>query len=171
VAPEQIIVAANAIPASDVYSLGCTLFKLLAGRGPFEDERHREFRDKLRAHSLQSPPALSALRPDTPPKLVALVGRLLAKRAAERGSAAELADALAPFASGHKLPKLLETGLTTLHDIDVTHPRPEEAVEPRPKPTGPRPPQRPPRKPNRIALMGLVLFVILLIAAIILFAP
>jgi serine/threonine protein kinase len=95
VAPEQIVVAANAGPGADVYSLGCTLFKLLTGRAPFEDDKHNDYRDKLRSHSLQTPPELTSLRPDVPPKLAALVARILAKRPAERGNALHLAEALA----------------------------------------------------------------------------
>jgi hypothetical protein len=108
VAPEQIIVADNAGPAADVYSLGCTLFKLLTGRAPFEDARHPRTEDKLRAHSLQTPPDLRAARRDVPPALAALVTALLAKYPTERGTAAELAEALAPFANGHCISKLLE---------------------------------------------------------------
>jgi serine/threonine protein kinase len=65
----------------DIYSLGCMLFEMIAGRTPFADKRAREL---LAAHRFREPPALSTLTPQVPPWLAALVGRMLSKNPGER---------------------------------------------------------------------------------------
>jgi len=95
VAPEQASDARKADGRSDLYSLGCTFFYLLAGRPPFAGGNTLE---KLVRHATEEPPLLERLRPEVPPPLAALVRRLMAKRPEDRCStAAELAVALEPF--------------------------------------------------------------------------
>jgi serine/threonine-protein kinase len=65
----------------DIYSLGCVLFELVAGRPPFIDNR---VRDVLEAHTVRQPPVLGSLVPDAPPWLVRLVARMLAKDPRQR---------------------------------------------------------------------------------------
>ncbi len=65
----------------DIYSLGCVLFELCAGRPPFIDNR---VRDVLEAHNVRQPPALSSLVSDAPGWLVRLVARMLAKDPRQR---------------------------------------------------------------------------------------
>lgn len=60
---------------SDVYSAGVMLFFLLTGQTPFRGETVMEV---LGAH-LHEPPPLEELPADTPPELVALLGKMLAK--------------------------------------------------------------------------------------------
>jgi eukaryotic-like serine/threonine-protein kinase len=95
-APEQWHDAHRVDARADLYSLGCTLFFLLTGRAPFSTPpglTRRQIRD---AHLNTAPPALRALRPDAPPRLEALLNRLLAKKAEDRpASAAEVARQLA----------------------------------------------------------------------------
>ena len=95
VAPEQASDARKADHRSDLYSLGCTFYYLLAGRPPFAGGNTLE---KLVRHATEDAPELERLRPEVPPPLAALVRRLMAKRPEERyGTAAELAAALEPF--------------------------------------------------------------------------
>jgi WD40 repeat protein/tRNA A-37 threonylcarbamoyl transferase component Bud32 len=97
IAPEQAEDPRSADTRADIYSLGCTLYHLLAGRAPFADVPEDE---RVDAHHDKAPPPLSAARPDVPPELERIVERMLAKDPAERYPIpAEVADALAPFAA------------------------------------------------------------------------
>jgi hypothetical protein len=82
---------------SDIYSVGATLFYLLAGRPPFDD---RNTTDLLTKVTSQPAPSLTTLRPDVPRRLAQVVARCLAKRPQERyPDYASLASALAAFSS------------------------------------------------------------------------
>jgi serine/threonine protein kinase len=94
-APEQATDARKADIHADLYSLGCTLYCLLAGRPPFREETPVL---TILAHLEKEPPPLPELRPEVPAGLWAVVARLLAKDPAGRYQApAEVARALAPF--------------------------------------------------------------------------
>jgi tRNA A-37 threonylcarbamoyl transferase component Bud32 len=95
-APEQAQKTKAADIRADIYSLGCTLFCLLAGREPFPGDDALQI---IVAHLQDPPPPLESLRPDVPPGLAALVARMLAKDPAERPQTPkEVAEALLPFA-------------------------------------------------------------------------
>jgi eukaryotic-like serine/threonine-protein kinase len=68
-------------PASDVYSFGVLLYRLLAGRLPFEADNAIELASMHRSFE---PPQLQDVRPDAPPRLAALAMAALAKRPEER---------------------------------------------------------------------------------------
>jgi WD40 repeat protein/tRNA A-37 threonylcarbamoyl transferase component Bud32 len=94
-APEQADDPHNADIRADLYSLGCTLYYLLAGHPPFPKGTVVE---KLAAHHRDTPRPLHQLRRDVPPELSALVARLLSKKPAERfQTPAEVVQALTPF--------------------------------------------------------------------------
>jgi WD40 repeat protein len=98
IAPEQATDSRHADIRADVYSLGCTLYHLLAGRPPFPRESALE---KLMAHTGEEPEPLTAVRTDVPPGLAAVVGRMMAKDPAARfQTPAEVAHALEPFTEG-----------------------------------------------------------------------
>jgi Tol biopolymer transport system component len=98
IAPEQVANAHAADIRADVYSLGCTLYDLLAGHAPFPDGTAVE---KVAAHARQAPRRLTELRDDVPAALARVVGRMMAKDPAQRyPTPAEVAQALAPFAAG-----------------------------------------------------------------------
>jgi tRNA A-37 threonylcarbamoyl transferase component Bud32 len=94
-APEQATDARTADVRADLYSLGCTLYALLAGRPPFEEDTAVK---TILAHLERAPAPLPTLRPDVPEALWRVVARLLAKDPAQRyQKPAEVAQALAPF--------------------------------------------------------------------------
>jgi eukaryotic-like serine/threonine-protein kinase len=89
---------AVACPASDVFSLGATLFECFAGTPPFGSGAPP---DVLRRIRREEPPSLLEVDPDLPAPLAAIVANCLAKPLAQRyASAAELADDLARFRDG-----------------------------------------------------------------------
>jgi serine/threonine protein kinase/WD40 repeat protein len=94
-APEQATDPRTADTRADVYSLGCTLYFLLAGRSPFGEGGAAEL---LVAHLRQEPAPLHSLCPQVPSGLSAVVARMLAKDPAQRfQTPIEVARALAPF--------------------------------------------------------------------------
>jgi serine/threonine protein kinase len=96
IAPEQIDDPHAADIRADIYSLGCTLFFLLAGRPPFPD---RSLIQKLVAHREKTARPVTEIRADVPAELARLVERMMAKDPAQRfPTPDEVAHALAPFA-------------------------------------------------------------------------
>jgi serine/threonine protein kinase len=94
-APEQATDARSADIRADLYSLGCTLYCLLAGRPPFEADTAVL---TILAHLEREPTPLPTLRPDVPAGLWEVVARLLDKDPARRyQKPAEVAQALVPF--------------------------------------------------------------------------
>jgi hypothetical protein len=95
VPPEQYRDAHHADPRADVYSLGCTLYHLIAGRVPFPGSSLSE---KMKAHETREPPALEEVCPDVPGGLALVVRRMMAKRPTDRfQDMAQVAEALAPY--------------------------------------------------------------------------
>jgi tRNA A-37 threonylcarbamoyl transferase component Bud32 len=66
---------------SDVYSLGCVLFEMLAGEPPFTGPTPKAV---LARHMQQPPPSLRVVRPTVPEPLQAAIERALAKSPADR---------------------------------------------------------------------------------------
>ena len=99
---------------ADIYSAGCTLFKLLTGRAPYHEEMTF---DKLSAHAeMPLPPT-----PDLPDALRAILDRMTAKNPDDRFSTPdEVAHALEPFCANHNLIALLtlaESQTTPAHTL------------------------------------------------------
>jgi hypothetical protein len=100
-APEQCADSRSADIRSDIYSLGCTLYFLLAGRPPFAPPDFQSIYQKMKAHAEVPAPSIRNLHPNSPPALAAILERMLAKDPAGRFSCpAEVALALQPFAAG-----------------------------------------------------------------------
>ncbi len=80
-------------PASDVYSLGSTLFECLTGRVPFPASTPAEVAER---HLVAPPPRVTELRPDLPTELDDVVARAMAKEPVDRyPSTRHLAEAVA----------------------------------------------------------------------------
>jgi Leucine-rich repeat (LRR) protein len=107
-APEQAV-GSRAIDArADLYSLGATLFRLLAGHAPFDDAEHTSALSKMIAHVHDDRPRLIDARPDAPRALSKLIEKLMAQLPADRPqTAAEVAALLGPFAAGADLAALV----------------------------------------------------------------
>jgi tetratricopeptide (TPR) repeat protein len=80
-APEQARDSRAADTRSDLYSLGCTLYHMLAGRPPFAEGGLTE---RLFKHIEAEPPDILQSNPDTTPELVRALKRLLAKKPEDR---------------------------------------------------------------------------------------
>jgi serine/threonine protein kinase len=110
ISPEQVQAPRSVDIRSDVYSLGCTLYKLLAGRAPFEDQQHGTPHRKMVAHCTEPAPPIQRLRPEVPDDLSIVVGRMLAKSQADRfDSPAKVAEALTPWAEADASARLWST--------------------------------------------------------------
>jgi formylglycine-generating enzyme required for sulfatase activity/serine/threonine protein kinase len=95
-APEQAVDTRQADARSDVYSLGVTLWYLLAARPLFEADSVVK---KIMAHQQKPPPSLPSVRGDIPPEVEAVFQRMVAKQPAERfQSMQEVIAVLQPLA-------------------------------------------------------------------------
>jgi eukaryotic-like serine/threonine-protein kinase len=82
VAPEQIVDSANVDIRADLYSLGCCLYTLLTGRGPFA---HLDSAvAKLQAHVGRRPQPVRTLRPALSAISERLIAKLMAKSPDDR---------------------------------------------------------------------------------------
>ncbi len=100
ISPEQGRNSRSADIRSDIYSLGCTLFRALTGRVPFAGESVVE---KLMARFVEEPPRLEASLADAPAGLPEVVAKMLARDPASRyQTPQEVAQALEPFAAGER---------------------------------------------------------------------
>jgi eukaryotic-like serine/threonine-protein kinase len=94
--PEQASGDPNVEPSSDIFSLGCVLYKCLTGESPFSGGDATAVLAKV---LLEEPASVRELAPDAPEPLAELVQRMLAKsRDARPRSVEELLRSLAALA-------------------------------------------------------------------------
>ena len=90
--PEQALDSHSVDIRSDVYSLGCTFYFLLAGQPPFSEGT---LAARLLAHQTRKPTALAEIAPRVPEGLSDIVRRMMAKRPEDRfQSAREVSQVL-----------------------------------------------------------------------------
>lgn len=97
-APEQAVSTKHADARSDIYSLGCSLWYLLAGRAAYGGD---SMMGKLLAHRDHPIPSLEGCRDDVTPELQAIFEGMVAKKPEERyQSMADVISDLEKFQSG-----------------------------------------------------------------------
>ncbi len=80
-APEQAVDSRTADHRADIYSLGCTMFKLLTGRAVYPE---KSVLRKVRAHSEAPVPSMRQVKSEIPLFLDLLCQKMLAKRPEDR---------------------------------------------------------------------------------------
>ena len=80
-APEQARDSGKADVRSDIYSLGCTWYHMLAGTAPFPKGSLTE---RIMQHSEAEPPDIRQFNPKVPPRAVGILRRMLAKDPTDR---------------------------------------------------------------------------------------
>ena len=94
-APEQSADASTVDHRADIYSLGCSLFYLLAGQSPYDGTMASEV---IQQHIRAPLPDLNEINSRVPSRLCSIVQRSMAKRPSDRfGSLAEMIDELQDF--------------------------------------------------------------------------
>jgi hypothetical protein len=111
--PEQGLVKAEIDRRSDIYSLGCTLYKLLTGETPFGSDESSTVLTILMEHANAEFPRIAKLRPEVPKGLSRLIDQMVAKKPEGRiDSAAKVARQLEPFCKRANLKGLYQASLS-----------------------------------------------------------
>ncbi|MEV4236813.1 serine/threonine-protein kinase [Nocardia sp. NPDC050408] len=80
-APPEQLVGTSLDNRADIYSLGCSFFKLLTGQNPYPSTMPAVV---MMGHLHEPPPKLSAVRPGLPPALDAVIEKVMAKDPTQR---------------------------------------------------------------------------------------
>jgi serine/threonine protein kinase len=122
-APEQSDVGTEIDIRADVYSLGCTLYRLLTGRVPYPDARG--LTAKVVAHHTQPFPQVE--REDLPDEIRVLLEQMTAKSPEQRPWPEAVARILADFLVGKQIEPVPvfrpeEAPTVTLPEVTTAHP-------------------------------------------------
>ncbi|MBN1911686.1 MAG: serine/threonine protein kinase [Pirellulales bacterium] len=90
-APEQAMEGPDFDQRADIYSLGCTLYFLLAGQPPFAEG---SLAQRIVKHQTEEPLPLKQLRPDIPADLAAICAKMMAKNPDARFQTAQQVSAV-----------------------------------------------------------------------------
>jgi len=98
-APEQALDSTSADPRADIYSLGCTLYFLLAGHPPFPEGTLSQ---RLIGHQTEEPKPIEEINPNVPASLAVILRGMMAKKREERvQSATEVSQAMGRWLQEH----------------------------------------------------------------------
>jgi len=135
-APEQALNTHQVDARADIYSLGCTLYRLLTGTAPYHGDSLIQV---LLAHREAPIPSLCAARLEVPAALDAIYQRMVAKQPEDRyPSMAEVVAALEAFARAERAAAGGRSAMSRATAPAVV-PRPEAfGTQPRPQPVARR---------------------------------
>ncbi len=120
IAPEQWKSGAVTI-ASDIYSLGCTLYCLLAGRPPFADGEPLPHLLKGARHLYSEADGVRQSRPDVSEELERVIRRAIAKDPEERfATPRDFAESLKPFIGQVRLRRMVQYTLCDFVDASIS---------------------------------------------------
>ena len=147
VSPEQAQ-GKQVSPATDIYSLGCVAYEMVAGARPFQGDSTVAV---AVAHINEAPPALA---PTVNPHIRELIGIMLRKDSQRRyADGRELAQAVLRVRAGHRPPQPRGVTPTVHRQSNAANPATTElgamTRPPMPVPQPPQQPQRPPQQPTR----------------------
>lgn len=119
-APEQLADSRDVRPQSDIYSLGATLYRLIAGHPPHR--AGRGLASQVLAITSQDAKPLDAVREDVDRDVVTLAAKMLSRDPSKRpASALEVAEALESASTASRLKRLVRDAMRKHDDNDLPH--------------------------------------------------
>lgn len=103
--PEQLLDSRRVNTSSDIYSLGASLYRLIAGQWPFDSPGG--IATRILRMTSEAAPSIRMIRPETDAKLVSLIDQMLDRDPARRPTAEQVASRIAQWTSEADLSSLL----------------------------------------------------------------
>ncbi|MCY2942907.1 MAG: serine/threonine-protein kinase, partial [Planctomycetota bacterium] len=119
IAPEQVLNSDKIDVRADIYSLGCTFFKLLTGRAPFSLPEYRPLIRKLIAHTQLPFPDLELILPECPIGISKILKKMIVKNPDDRFTTPlEIVNELSPYCQGADL-KIIVSNSSSYTSLSV----------------------------------------------------